>query len=336
MSVYSWTSVSLAQLDYDVAVIGPELTALCDAVRTHPECRKKRQAVRVKKLNLRVKPCIGDGSCLFRGLSYILYGTDTYHAHIRQQSVMYVSQDLELFLATGRADIATYLAEMLIPIPGTPTNWPEQPEIVAACTVFQINLRIISDAETNWYLTHSSGFPIEHGVLLYDTEAGYEHYSVIVRGQLDEPPPSLPPENPQTAKKPGAKKKPPSETSDSSEGSDESSITCAPLGIRRVHLHTCSVGGFLKTLPLNGEPQKDPLVVTAWDREIFYKDDHCCNADAYLTEGLPSVRNMRQSTTRRSWNALIEVTVDRNGGVITRTKCNKSKRDCGTPVPETD
>ena len=110
------------------------------------------------------------------------------------------------------------------------------------------------------------------------------------------------------------------------------------LGIRRVHLHTCSVGGFLKTLPLNGDKdgEKDPLVVTAWDREIFYKDDGSCNADAYLMEGLPSVRNMRKSTTRRSWNALIEITVDRNGGVMKRTKCNKSKRDCRTPVPETD
>jgi len=107
------------------------------------------------------------------------------------------------------------------------------------------------------------------------------------------------------------------------------------MGIRRVHLHTCSVGGYLKKLPLNGVRQKDPLVVTAWDREIFARDDGSCNSDGYLMEGLPSVRSMRSSTTRRSWNALIEINVDSNGAVVSRTKCNKSTRCCGTPKPET-
>ena len=57
----------------------------------------KQDQASAGKEKLRVIPIVGDGNCLYRALSYALYGNQIYHVQIRQNITNYVCDNYDIY-----------------------------------------------------------------------------------------------------------------------------------------------------------------------------------------------------------------------------------------------
>ena len=63
-------------------------------------------------MDRKVIPIIGDGNCLFRALSFVLYGNETCHKNVRELLVQFISQNQANFKPYICGDLETYLDKM--------------------------------------------------------------------------------------------------------------------------------------------------------------------------------------------------------------------------------
>ena len=90
----------------------------------------------------KLKKIIGDGNCLFRALAYFIYGTEDFHAVVRQQLVDFVGKNKQVFkpyVLSGTID--THLQHMKYN-----REWGTQVELHAVATLFQKKVFVLTDS----------------------------------------------------------------------------------------------------------------------------------------------------------------------------------------------
>jgi len=86
----------------------------------------------------------GDGNCQFRSISHELYGTQSFHLHVRQQTVQYMSRNPDNFLPLfeNKREFDAYLLLM-----SKPSNWGDELTLKAASEAFLISLHLITSTK---------------------------------------------------------------------------------------------------------------------------------------------------------------------------------------------
>jgi OTU domain-containing protein 5 len=90
---------------------GDEHLTSKDSNLTSEEWKKRDEkfSVELKKRGLMIKEMEEDGACLFRAISYQLYGDQEMHDIIRQQTCDYIYQNREYFAQFITEDITNYV-----------------------------------------------------------------------------------------------------------------------------------------------------------------------------------------------------------------------------------
>ena len=66
-------------------------------------------------MSLKTKSTLGDGNCFYRSVSYALYGEQTFHEELRQDTIAYMANNFEKFQVYH----GEYMSDMPILVPYT-------------------------------------------------------------------------------------------------------------------------------------------------------------------------------------------------------------------------
>ncbi|XP_071943839.1 uncharacterized protein [Antedon mediterranea] len=104
--------------------------------KTHLKCEMDKAARPTKVVNMR-----GDGNCLFRALSYILFGVQNYHVVVRDYILNYMSMNKNLFEKIESRSFERYVEDTRMGEYGT---WGSDIEIMAFATMSNTNVYVYS------------------------------------------------------------------------------------------------------------------------------------------------------------------------------------------------
>ena len=127
-----------------------------------------------------VKSIGGDGNCFFRCLSFVVTGSEEYHAIIRSSIVSHMLKNPDVML-TGR-DTCTYIQDSQMARSGT---WASENEIYGASHLLKTDIYVYSQyGRTHKWMNHSGtmlerNFSVEPQSI-YLKHTGLTHYEVVL------------------------------------------------------------------------------------------------------------------------------------------------------------
>ena len=87
----------------------------------------------------KVHPILGDGNCLFRALSYVITGTQSYHADIRSKIIQHMIEIENLLFPHTNMSLVSYLEQSGMANIGT---WGTDIEIFTACSLLSTDIYV--------------------------------------------------------------------------------------------------------------------------------------------------------------------------------------------------